>query len=67
MSGPDFVTPAVLLAGGLLGLAVTALAVRAFRRANRVIREVPVRSNVVPLTTRNGVKVIPAQKNGRAS
>lgn len=37
----------------------------AFRHANRVVAEAP-RSNVVPFTSSNGVRIIP-QRDGRAS
>ena len=41
--------------------------VRAFKRASRAIANAPVpRSNVVPLTSRNGVRVVP-RRDGRAS
>lgn len=54
--------PDIALLGGIALTVLGVLAVRAFRRANRVIREAPIRSNVVPLQRRNGVKVIPAQR-----
>ena len=40
--------------------------VRAFKRANRVIADAP-RSNVVPLTSRNGVRVVPQRRSGESA
>jgi len=62
---PHLLYPACLI-GGIAITALSVLLVRAVRHANRVIREAPVRSNVVPLDRRNGVRVIP-QRDGRAS